>query len=281
MSSYENETKQKIQHAYKELTQVERSIADFFVKNHEKKDFASKSISKRLYVSEATMTRFAQKCGYKGYREFIYFYEKDLEEESNRRIAEKDIGIFAKQVYENYFALLQENFRLFDEQQIERVAKKLGSSGKVIVFGTGSSGLAAREFEIRFMRLGMNVDAVTDSETMQMKASILEKDTVIMALSLGGETKEVLESMRRAKERGAEVIFITSNPASRGAGYADEIIRVAAMKDRKNEIMISPQFTIMELVDVLYSYYYANDYKAKSENFRKTLSVIRDKNGEG
>lgn len=281
MSSYENETKQRIQNAYKELTQVERSIADFFVKNHEKKDFASKSISKRLYVSEATMTRFAQKCGYKGYREFIYFYEKDLEEESSRKIAEKDIGIFAKQVYENYFALLQENFRLFDEQQIERVAKKLGSSDKVIVFGTGSSGLAAREFEIRFMRLGMNVDAVTDSETMQMKASILEKDTVIMALSLGGETKEVLESMRRAKERGAEVVFITSNPASQGVRYADEIIQVAAMKDGKNEIKISPQFTIMELVDVLYSYYYANDYKAKSENFRKTLSVIQDKNGNG
>lgn len=281
MSSYENETKQRIQNAYKELTQVERSIADFFVKNHEKKDFASKSISKRLYVSEATMTRFAQKCGYKGYREFIYFYEKDLEEESSRKIAEKDIGIFAKQVYENYFALLQENFRLFDEQQIERVAKKLGSSDKVIVFGTGSSGLAAREFEIRFMRLGMNVDAVTDSETMQMKASILEKDTVIMALSLGGETKEVLESMRRAKERGAEVVFITSNPASQGVRYADEIIQVAAMKDGKNEIKISPQFTIMELVDVLYSYYYANDYKAKSENFRKTLSVIQDKNGKG
>lgn len=281
MSSYENETKQRIQNAYKELTQVERSIADFFVKNHEKKDFASKSISKRLYVSEATMTRFAQKCGYKGYREFIYFYEKDLEEESSRKIAEKDIGIFAKQVYENYFALLQENFRLFDEQQIERVAKKLGSSDKVIVFGTGSSGLAAREFEIRFMRLGMNVDAVTDSETMQMKASILEKDTVIMALSLGGETKEVLESMRRAKERGAEVVFITSNPASQGVRYADEIIQVAAMKDGKNKIKISPQFTIMELVDVLYSYYYANDYKAKSENFRKTLSVIQDKNGNG
>lgn len=281
MSSYENETKRRIQNAYKELTQVERSIADFFVKNHEKKDFASKSISKRLYVSEATMTRFAQKCGYKGYREFIYFYEKDLEEESSRKIAEKDIGIFAKQVYENYFALLQENFRLFDEQQIERVAKKLGSSDKVIVFGTGSSGLAAREFEIRFMRLGMNVDAVTDSETMQMKASILEKDTVIMALSLGGETKEVLESMRRAKERGAEVVFITSNPASQGVRYADEIIQVAAMKDGKNEIKISPQFTIMELVDVLYSYYYANDYKAKSENFRKTLSVIQDKNGNG
>lgn len=281
MSSYENETKQRIQNAYKELTQVERSIADFFVKNHEKKDFASKSISKRLYVSEATMTRFAQKCGYKGYREFIYFYEKDLEEESSRKIAEKDIGIFAKQVYENYFALLQENFRLFDEQQIERVAKKLGSSDKVIVFGTGSSGLAAREFEIRFMRLGMNVDAVTDSETMQMKASILEKDTVIMALSLGGETKEVLESMRRAKERGAEVVFITSNPASQGVRYADEIIQVAAMKDGKNEIKISPQFTIMELVDVLYSYYYANDYKAKSKNFRKTLSVIQDKNGNG
>ncbi|WP_404813571.1 hypothetical protein [Clostridium bowmanii] len=39
-------------------------------------NFLSKSISKYLYTSEATLTRFAQKCGFRGYREFVYQYQE-------------------------------------------------------------------------------------------------------------------------------------------------------------------------------------------------------------
>ena len=60
---------------YDKFTAVEKSIADFFIQNQEKVDLSSKAISDRLYVSEASLSRFAQKCGYRGYREFVYQYE--------------------------------------------------------------------------------------------------------------------------------------------------------------------------------------------------------------
>lgn len=50
MVYYENETKQKMSNSYRDMTPVERSIADFFLSNAEKMDFSSKNISKRLYV---------------------------------------------------------------------------------------------------------------------------------------------------------------------------------------------------------------------------------------
>ena len=78
MIYYQNETKQNMFNSYNNMTPVERSIADFFLSNTEKMDFSSKNISKRLYVSEAALSRFSKKCGYKGYRELIFSYEKDL-----------------------------------------------------------------------------------------------------------------------------------------------------------------------------------------------------------
>ena len=60
-----------IQAAYPKLTAAERSVADFFLQNRERGDFSSKAVAARLYVSEASLSRFAQKCGFKGYREFI------------------------------------------------------------------------------------------------------------------------------------------------------------------------------------------------------------------
>ena len=42
---------------YDKFTAVEKSIADFFISNQTKVDFSSRSISDRLYVSEASLDR--------------------------------------------------------------------------------------------------------------------------------------------------------------------------------------------------------------------------------
>ena len=94
----QNETKGQIEAAQSDMTQVEHTIANYFLNNEELTDFSSKRISALLYVSEATLSRFAKKCGFKGYREFIFAYEKDLKEEKNGTVSEKDISLFTKKV---------------------------------------------------------------------------------------------------------------------------------------------------------------------------------------
>ena len=64
-----------IEYNYENFTALERTIADFFIQNKKKRDFSAKAVSERLYVSEASLSRFAKKCGFRGYREFIYQYE--------------------------------------------------------------------------------------------------------------------------------------------------------------------------------------------------------------
>ena len=61
-----------IESNYDNFTTVERNIADFFIQNRKKMDFSARAIAEHLYVSEASLSRFAKKCGYRGYREFVY-----------------------------------------------------------------------------------------------------------------------------------------------------------------------------------------------------------------
>ena len=68
----------RIESSYEKMTYLEKQVADFFLKNRQIVDFSAKGISARLTVSEATLSRFAQKCGFRGYREFIYLYEASL-----------------------------------------------------------------------------------------------------------------------------------------------------------------------------------------------------------
>ena len=62
--------------SYDSFTSVEKAIADYFLSNNERVDFSSKAMKERLFVSEASLSRFAKKLGFKGYREFIYRYEE-------------------------------------------------------------------------------------------------------------------------------------------------------------------------------------------------------------
>jgi len=275
MISFQNETKQAIEKAYKNLTAVERSVADFFIGNKDDMDFSSKNISRSLYVSEATLSRFSQKCGYKGYREFIFSYERDLKYEQRSEENEKDVGLFLSRVHNSYQKLLQENFRIIDEEQIRRLAGMLNISKRVLVFGIGNSGYAAEEFQWRFMRIGLDVNAVTESHMMKISAALAGQETMVIAMTLSGETAEVLESIRIAKSKGASIICVTSASSSTIAQESQEVIQVAALKNLDTGTTISPQFSFLTVMDVLYSYYFANDSYFKTQKYKETLSAIR------
>ena len=75
-----------IERNYEKFTAVEKNIADFFINNQAKVDFSSKAIADRLYVSEASLSRFAQKCGFDGCRQFIYRCREGLRNEKKKPV---------------------------------------------------------------------------------------------------------------------------------------------------------------------------------------------------
>ena len=69
-------------------------------------------------------------------------------------------------------------------------------------FGTGSSGLIAREMKLRFMRLGVVCEALTDQDGFAWTTSIMDENCLVLGFSLSGTTQSVLDSLLDAKEMG-------------------------------------------------------------------------------
>ncbi len=266
-----NEVKQNILKIYDGLTSVEKSVADFFLSNTKLIDFNLKNMSKLLYVSEATLSRFAKKCGYKGFRELIYVYKKDLSESEQ----EKDISSLSMRVRDNYMKLLNESYELLDEPQMRRIANLVNKCKRVCVYGMGSSGFAANEFRLRFMRTGLYVEAITDSQMIQMNSALVDEDNLVIAISLSGKTKEILSGICLAKKRNAKVVLITSNKNVKESECCDEVLYVATSKNLDGGTMISPQFPILVMIDVFYTYYLENDSYFKAEKHKETLSALK------
>lgn len=253
---------------YSNFTNTETIIADFFIHNNKKQDFSAESISSKLFVSKASLSRFAKKCGFKGYREFIYRYEQAFNEEV------QNVGKLKKKVLSTYQKLLDKSYTLTDEAQLKRISEMLINYKKVYAYGIGSSGIVAMEFKIRFMRLGLNVESVVDAHIMQMNSVLIDEDTLVVGFTVSGKTKIVLNSLKAAKARKAKTIIITSNNDFCLHDFCDEIVLIAVTKNLAIGNVISPQFPMLVVVDILYSHFLNSNYNEKTSFLNDTLSDI-------
>ena len=253
---------------YKNFTSVEKNIANFFRNNEEIMDFSAKSISNRLFVSEAALSRFAKKCGYRGYREFIYQYEQNLTERNLKIVGN------AGSVLNIYQELLNKTYSLIDQKQIMRICEYMADASRVFVCGKGSSGLAAMEAESRFMRIGVDIDSITDSDIMRFQTVFQYSKSMVIGISVSGMTESILYSLQQAHEKKSKTVLITAHKNGRISSYCDEIVLIPSLKYLNYGNVISPQFPILIFLDIIYSYYVSMDKRRMQVLHTSTLRAL-------
>lgn len=268
MAYYVKSVIEIIESNYENFTATEKNIADFFIHNDKKGDFSAKKLADQLFVSEASLSRFAQKCGFRGYREFIYQYRQNFVEKND------EITDNVSQVLKTYQELLNKTYSLIDENQLKRVVSYMNASQKVFVCGKGSSGLAANEMEMRFMRIGVNIDSITDSDHMKMRAVFHNENNLVICLSISGETKEVLYFLKEAHNKNAKTVLITSQNREEIKKYCDELVLVPSLKHLNYGNVISPQFPLSIMVDLLYTFFVNEDKNIKEKMHGDTIKAL-------
>lgn len=256
---------------YDSFTIVEKTIADYFLQNKEKADFSSKVMKERLYVSEASLSRFAQKMGFKGYRDFIYWYERAL-----------DLMMVPNEfhcVLDNYRMLIDKFNKIISIDEIKLFCQMLSEAVHVIAFGIGSSGLAAMEMKFRFMRLGIMIEALDRPDDMRMQSVILKEDCLAVGISISGEKSDVLFSLRKAKAGGAKTVLITANK-ERDYSFADLVLNIPGLNELSQGTIITPQLPVLLLLDICYHFLYHGITKSERLMHEKTLEVLEKEKDE-
>ncbi len=259
-----------IESNYDNMTTVEKTIADYFIQNRKKMDFSSRAVSEHLFVSEASLSRFAKKCGFRGYREFIYLYEQTFVEH------QESITDNTRMVMNVYQELLNKTYSLVDEGQIARVTRYLNQAERVLVCGKGSSGFAAKEMELRFMRMGVDIDSVNDTDMMKMQAVFQDKRSLVIGISISGTKEEVLYLLQEAHRRGARTVLFTARNSSSYYESCDEVVLLPSLKHLNHGNVISPQFPILVMMDIIYAYYMEKDKYLKEILHDHTLRALEE-----
>jgi len=109
---------------------------------------------------------------------------------------------------------------------------------RTFLLGEGRSGLVARSFAMRLMHLGFDVYVFGEVVT----PAVRENDLVI-AVSGTGETGPVNETARIAKQHGARIAAVTSNPGSSLGKLAEQVVTIRGRTEADEVSFLERQVT--------------------------------------
>lgn len=256
-----------IESKYEELTEVERLIAKYFYNIDYDNDISSKTVASKLFISEAALTRFAKKLGFSGYREFSYQFKESKEKNFNKP------GLLKVPVLDTYQEILSKSYYLFDDRKFDKVVKEILERKRLFIYGIGSSGLLAEEFAQRIQRIGIDAEAIRDSHQLLLNHARVSDQSVAMGISYSGRTKEVINALQYAKNKGAYTIILSSIDTEDFNKNFDQVLPMALKKNLELSNIISPQFPGLILLDILYMKILENK-KETLEIFNKTTSDL-------
>ena len=154
------------------MAYAEKDVAKFFLKQQSLNNYSCDALCECLNVSKATLTRFSQKFGFKGFRQFILKYQEMIREKEKLALYTES----TEKVLSDYEEMLRKTYTVLDEVQLERIAEMIETAERVYLYGKGSSVLALQEMKMRFMRLGVIGEVLSDEDMILWSSLLLNEN---------------------------------------------------------------------------------------------------------
>jgi RpiR family carbohydrate utilization transcriptional regulator len=261
---------------YPSLKTALRKVADVILRQPEMAIYASvNEVAALAAVSEATVMRFCRILGFKGFQDFKIALAREMVIPSPRlheEVAGEDEAALVRTVFQTSGAALQDTLEILEIGAMKEAAQLLLQARQVMVIGVGGSGPAVAYAGNRFLLLGLKVSMYTDFYLMLMAVSQLSRQDVVLAISNLGTTREILETVGIAREKGARVMCITNNSLSPLARACSPALVTASREMTLPEEAVASLVCQISLLDALF----ALMTRAKGAQSRETLQGMEN-----
>ena len=114
-----------------------------------------------------------------------------------------------------------------EQEAVLAVAKALmNCKGKVILSGCGTSAMAARKVAHSLSCIEIPALFLSPADAVHGALGVLQKEDILILISKGGNTQELVNLIPACKTKGALLIGVSENPESVIAGQADIYLKV-------------------------------------------------------
>lgn len=141
-----------------------------------------------------------------------------------------------------------------DENVLETLIEKIAScQGKVILTGCGTSAMACQKIVHSLRVIDVPAVYLNPSDAVHGALGIVQKDDIVIFISKGGNTAELLSFLENIKRKEAYVVAVSENEDSVLARESDLYLKVRILKepDPYNMLATASTMAVIAVFDAL------------------------------
>ena len=274
---------EQIDHRYYDFTASERKTADFVVRHRGEVQYMSiGELAEQSGVAEATITRFCRRLGCTGYSAFKLAVANASTIHREPALGgisepENEPADLAGKLLAGDVEAMVKTRELLKPEKIQQAVALLQRAGKVLCMGQGGSMLLAAEAAHLFSNVSGKFVPVSDAHMQIIAAESLSEKDAVVYFSYSGATKDMADTLRVVRERGAPVILVTRFPRSPGAALADVVLQCGGSESPLETGSVAARIAQLYLLDVLFAQYCAQDPDRCREVRGRIAAALADK----
>lgn len=215
-----------IQEHYDNIFNAEKKVADFILSNPEKAVNANVSeLASFSGVSDATVIRFCKHIGYQGYYQLRINLSRDIGRKQVPQISlEGDAENAVMEKIQSMASYLLAVGKNLNPQTLLECVNMIKSCKQVHIIAVGNTSPLSQYMGFRLGRLGIKCTYNVLPEYFMNHVNLADPDDIVMAISQSGSSKQVVQAMELAKDKGLQTMAITAYMNSPVSNLADLVL---------------------------------------------------------
>ena len=238
-------------------------------------------LAKSARVSEGSVIGLCQQMGAKGFPELKIAIAREIG--SSRELLHEDIvrdddtaNVIAK-IAASHRTAIVDTAKVLDPAQVDRAVEILRSARRIEIYGIGTAAPIAEDAAYRFLRLGLDVKAMTDSHSQAISAAFTGPKVATITISHSGRTRETLMATRLAKQAGARTICITNFGKPPLVKHCDVALFTAAVETRYRMEAMASRVAQLVVIDTIYARLALGHWEASLAAIKQSYAILSEK----
>ncbi|RAU97338.1 MurR/RpiR family transcriptional regulator [Paenibacillus sp. YN15] len=263
-----------------ELNPKDREIAAFILEQPELMiRMGIKELSEAANASTASISRFCKLIQTNGYADLkmkiaAELAMKPMPETYQDIVAGNTLPGIVSAIEANHIHSISDTTRLVDYRQLEAVLELLQAAGRIDLYGVATSGIVASDFAQKLIRIGKRAQAFTDPHMQITSASSLGSGDLVIAVSYSGETPEIIDSVRCAKEGGAKAVSLTRYGPNTLAAAADIALFTSSLESGMHRGDMASRIAQLHIIDILFTALLSQQFDEHVPHLERSFQMV-------
>lgn len=185
------------------------------------------------------------------------------------------LRLVGEKLIKDNIAAMHASLDVNTEEKLLEAVTLLRHARRVIITGIGASGLVARNFSWKLMKIGINAVSEQDMHALLATVQAMSPDDLLLAISYSGERREINMAAGEALRVGSQILALTGFNPNALQQQATLCLYTIAEEQATRSAAISSTSAQMMLTDLLFMGLVQQDLEHAPERIRHSEALVK------